>query len=71
MLREQFEESKETLCEEMLDTIRRHFDRLDLSFDMDSFVEQNAHFIDHMVVDAHFTGAEVFPIDIPIKNMKH
>lgn len=71
MIREQFERSREDLCDEVLNTIRRHFDHLDLDFDMDAFMAQNGSFLDHMVSDAHFVGAEVFPVDIPLKSNNH
>ena len=67
MIREKFEESKETLCEEVMDTILLHFERLNLRFDLEEFTKRNANFLDHVVCEAHFIGAEVFPVDIPTK----
>jgi ribosomal protein S12 methylthiotransferase accessory factor YcaO len=67
MLRERFEESKERLSNGLLETIERHFNALDLHFDREMFAAQHQGFLEHLVADAHFTGAEVFPIDIPLR----
>lgn len=70
MLRERFEDSKERLSRELLETIERHFEALDIQFDMKSFTAEHQVFLEHFVADAHFTGAEVFPMDIPLKIVK-
>lgn len=67
MHRDIFEKSKSGLHQGLIDTIAAHFQALNLSFDPVAFISANQFILEHVVADAHFIGAEVFPIDIPIK----
>lgn len=67
MHRDVFEESKVNLHQGLIDTIAAHFRTLNLNFDSVAFVSANKFFLEHVVADAHFVGAEVFPIDIPLQ----
>ncbi|MGV1754898.1 hypothetical protein [Agrobacterium sp. CG674] len=70
MIREQFEKSKEMLSADLLQTITRHFRKMNRDFDLVDFKARNACYLDHVVSSAHFDGAEVFPIDIPLQLVK-